>query len=247
MKFTFHLHPASRGRKKHIIFFTLVELLFVIAIIAILVAMLLPALGKVRSKAQTISCVSNLKQVSQYFALYAGDYDGFCPGNLFASDYVSQCAEGDSRQLRKNYTAPRGFWFCPNTDIPAGATTFLSNYVVPREENTDRNPNRFRPRGPVPIYQATLTETGRRKLSNLTGRGVILYEKQLVLNGKIGDAWRTRTFAVNTKLPQWLIAEEKDRGGYILHESNCNFAFSDGHVKTLRLASNLFNYSWELQ
>lgn len=247
MKSTIQLHPAPRAGKKKIILFTLIELLIVIAIIAILAAMLLPALGKARNKAQTISCVSNLKQVSQLFALYAGDYDGFCPGNVYASDYVSQCAEGDSKQLRKNYTAPRGFWFCPKTDIPAGATSFFSNYVIPREENTDRNPNRFLPRGPVPIYQATLTETGRRKLSNLTSRGVILYEKQLVLNGKIGDAWRGRTFALNAKLPQWLTAEEKDRGGYILHEGNCNFAFSDGHVKTLRLASNLFNYSWELQ
>ena len=179
--------------------------------------------------------------------MYAGDYEGICPGNVYASDYVSQCAEGNPKQLRKNYIEPRGFWFCPNTAAPTEATSFLSNYVIPREENSESNPNRLLPRGPVPIYQATLTETGRRKLSNLTGRGVILYEKQLVINGKIGDPWRGRTFSIYSKLPYWLTAEEKDRGGYILHEGSANFAFSDGHIKTLRPAENLFNKSWELQ
>jgi prepilin-type N-terminal cleavage/methylation domain-containing protein/prepilin-type processing-associated H-X9-DG protein len=68
----------GKGRRADVLqgAFTLVEMMVVVAVIAILASLLLPAIAKSKSKALRIKCVSNLRQVGQAFILYADDHKG---------------------------------------------------------------------------------------------------------------------------------------------------------------------------
>ena len=81
-----HTRPPLKGLKAgrdwRSLAFTLVELLVVVAIIAILAAMLLPTLAVARKKAQRTSCMNNLKQLGLAHTAYASDYSGYMPAGL---------------------------------------------------------------------------------------------------------------------------------------------------------------------
>jgi prepilin-type N-terminal cleavage/methylation domain-containing protein/prepilin-type processing-associated H-X9-DG protein len=117
--------------------FTLIELLVVIAIIAILAAMLLPALSKAKERAQGIKCLSNMKQMDLCWIMYNGDNSGtlICnwvlntgnsPPEAWVGGNMQMATDATNVTLIQNsrlysYNTSPGIYQCPSVRLPTPA------------------------------------------------------------------------------------------------------------------------------
>jgi prepilin-type N-terminal cleavage/methylation domain-containing protein len=91
--------------------FTLIELLVVISIIALLMAILMPALSRVKKQARTVACLSKLKQWGLFFSMYAEDYNGRFMKGFTSNNRAVQA-------LRDYHKCDDKILTCPNATKP---------------------------------------------------------------------------------------------------------------------------------
>jgi prepilin-type N-terminal cleavage/methylation domain-containing protein/prepilin-type processing-associated H-X9-DG protein len=202
--------------------FTLIELLVVIAIIAILAAMLLPALNQAREKAKGISCTSNLKQMGLGLSLYQDNHDGFYPNyNRGGTSYDIW----GNILIRGKYL-PLGVFSCPgHTQASKGVgATLMGQYCS---------------------YGITYQGVGSSETQggNLQGHCKVSRIKKPSAMYAVMDTRKYDSFDLgHYTVCNW--AANASGRPHPRHLGSLNVLFADGHVETIKIGNqNPYNAS----
>ena len=213
--------------------YTLTELLIVLAVIAVLAALLLPAFSRARASARRSTCASNLRQIGAALQLYTADANGFFPPTV-AGNFVNGRQENDAnpswRGLLVPYLGGASSLECPEAGVPFGwKITFTES-----EMNSYAYNERL---GQTVIQGDTHIPHGR--LENQ-----VRYPQLTVTVCDVRFLIRTvrepDLFATSKDLKKTMKAIGGDKiilaqpFGATRHGGGANYLFADGHVKWYR-------------